>query len=138
VSVTLSPGASSIQVRNSFVAGRNARLKFQFQVEGERHASLRFGVAGIGQLDYLLDTDPEPKPGTLPVRKAGDGWLAVDVSLRELFDKAAANKKVTPAQARTTWNDDWLVTECQFGDWTPTAKEEATFRFRNPRIIEER
>jgi hypothetical protein len=99
VSVTLLPGASWVQVRNAFVVRRNTRLKLQFQTESRRAATFRFAVAGIGGLEYLLDTDPEPKPNTIPCRRAGDGWLEVDISLRELFDKAAASKKVTPAPA---------------------------------------
>ena len=126
VTLVLHPGASWVQLRNSFVVARGAALAFQINTQSPRPLTLRLAVAGLGDVDLPL-TKP-PAAGA----KLDDGqWHPITLNLREPLDKLAAEKKVTPAQARTTWNQDWLVTDCRLGDFGADAKEAATFEFKD-------
>ncbi|MBI2195104.1 MAG: fibronectin type III domain-containing protein [Planctomycetes bacterium] len=138
VKVTLPPGPAWIQVRNRFVVRRKSRLEFQVSTESQRNTFLRLNVAGVGPIDIpITGEEPENSPQKDLELVPDDGlWHPVKLNLREMIDRHAAEKQVTPAHGRTTWNEDWLVVECQFGDWTHTAKEEAEFQFQGLRLTE--
>jgi hypothetical protein len=126
VTLVLHPGASWVQLRNSFVVTKGAALAFQINTQSPRPLALRLAVAGLGDVDLPLTKLPAGGA------KLDDGqWHPVTLNLREPLDKLAAEKKVTPAQARTTWNEDWLVTDCRLGDFGADAKEAATFEFKD-------
>jgi hypothetical protein len=36
-----------------------------------------------------------------------------------LLDALAAQRKVKPADARTTWDHDWVITDVRFGHLSP-------------------
>lgn len=130
VKVTLPPGQSWIQVRNSFVARNDTQVAFQVKTESARPTALRVTVAGLVDVEFPITAS---EPGSLV---PSDGaWHEVIIDLGRAINLHASNKNVTPDQARTTWNDAWLVTECKFGDWTGAASEEASFCLRRFQVI---
>jgi len=135
VKVTLAGGPSSIQVRRSFVVGKDAQLRFRVKADADTPSSIRLTVAGLGDVDVLVTGAEEGKPvvGKCPDLADGD-WHDVAIPLRAALDRLAAEKKVTPAQARTTWNADWLITDCKFGRWAGGGTGKAVFWFQKVQI----
>jgi len=125
VTLTLHPGTSWVQFRNSFVVTPGARVQFQVRTTSQRPLVLHLAVAGLGNVDLPLAT--LVPPGT----DLADGqWHEVSADLRPTLDQLAAGSNVTPWQARTTWNQDWLVTACWLCDLRPAAQDAATFEFQ--------
>ncbi len=86
--------------------------------------------------NHVLDSDGDPVmigyrtkyPGMM-----GGGRPTVD------FDGTVVPPRLfTPAQARTTWNEDWVVMACHLGDWSTTSKEEAIFFIDDFRITQKK
>jgi len=136
VKVTLGPGLGAIQVRNSFVVERGTRLEMKFKTVSDRSSAIRLTVAGLGEVQVPLTGDPAPGIPVLaqPRPAADDQWHDVAVDLRAPLDRLAQAKKTTPAQHRTTWNDDWLVTACSFGNWGDDSKEPQVYCFQGLRV----
>lgn len=130
VKVTLPASACWVQVRNAFVVGPRTKLALRMRTESRREIMLRLAVAGLGDVDVPLRT-----VAPAGVDLADGQWHEITINLREVLDARAAQANVTPAQARTTWNEDWLVTACQFGDWSDAAGEEAVFFFQDLRLV---
>jgi hypothetical protein len=64
-------------------------------------------------------------------------WRQVTINLRDLLDAVGVQKKVTPAQPRTTWNEDWVITSVRFGHFAaPAAGHPASevYEFEDLRI----
>jgi hypothetical protein len=133
VTVTLLPGPGWVQAHSVFVVGPRTRLALRVQTESRRSAALRLSVAGLGEVDVPLST-LAPAGSDL----ADGQWHELSVDLRALLDRVAAERNVTPAQARTTWNEDWLVTACRFGDWSNDGQEQAVFCFQGLHVSEGR
>ncbi len=114
--IVLLPGAT-VHLRESALIGKGARLCFRFRTTSDAAASIRLSVAGLGDIGIAL----VGRPGqALPILCHLDGlndgrWKDIDVDLRPLLDKNAAERSATPEQARTTWNQDWIVTSLTLG-----------------------
>jgi hypothetical protein len=124
--VTLGP-QGYVHLRESLLVEDGTTLSFRFRTESPAGAGLKLSVAGLGELQVALVG--EPAPG-LPLLAQLDGlgggpWREVRLELRRPLDALAAEKKLTPAAARTSWTDDWLVTEMRFGRWAPAGAGEA-------------
>ncbi len=116
--VTLNSNAS-LHLRESALIERGTRLAFRFRTTNQAPVALRLWVAGLGDVQIVLVGPPLPND---PVLWRGDhlndgDWKYIDLELRPLLDKVAAERDMSPAEARTTWNDDWLVTEWFLGNF---------------------
>lgn len=133
VKITLPPGPSWIQARNSFVVRQNTKICLRIKTTSSREAMFRLSVAGLGNVDLPLDV---LAPGDTDLF---DGeWHEVDFGLRDFLDEIGKQKGVTTDRLRTTWNEDWLVMSCQFGDWSADSKDEAVFHVADFRLLEGR
>ncbi|MBI4601368.1 MAG: hypothetical protein HY721_05325, partial [Planctomycetes bacterium] len=95
---------------------RGTTLRFRFRAAGSAPAGLRLSVAGLGDVQVPL-AGPEAPGAPVLLRpeglRAGE-WADVRLDLRPALDAVAASKGIAPAQARTTWDDDWVVTAVRF------------------------
>jgi hypothetical protein len=118
--VTLPP-QGLIHLRESALIEKGSRLTFRFRTTSQTAAGIRLSVAGLGDLQVPLVGPPIPNvPRLTELNELNDGnWRQVSLDLRVLLDNLATDRKVTPAQARTSWLNDWLVTEMLFGHLDP-------------------
>ncbi|MBM4033229.1 MAG: hypothetical protein FJ291_15810 [Planctomycetes bacterium] len=136
VKVTLGRGTGAIQARSSFVVERGSTFRVRAKTLSEGASAFRLNVAGLGEVQIPLTGAAAPGVPALTQAslKADDQWHEVALDLRAALDKLAQEKKVAPAQARTTWNDDWLVTSCTFGNWGDASKEQQVYDLEGPQI----
>jgi hypothetical protein len=122
VRVALGPQAL-VHFRESLLVEQGTRFGFRVRTTSRTPASLRFSVAGLGDVNVVL-VGPPPADGAVlhEYRDLNTGsWQQIEVDLRKLLDGLAAERRVTPAEARTTWNEDWVVTAVRFGHFVPPA-----------------
>jgi hypothetical protein len=120
VRVALGP-QSLVHLRESMLVEKDTRLQFRFRTRSQSPATLQFQVAGLGETRVAL-VEPAASGGPLlqELRGLNDGsWKTVDLPLRTLLDALAAQRKVKPADARTTWDHDWVITDVRFGHLSP-------------------
>jgi len=136
VKVTLGPGKGAVQARNSFVVERGARLAVRCRTLSKRPSAFKLTVAGLGDVYVPLTGEAPPgKPATPSLGAAADDqWHECSIELRAALDALARKKNTSPAQHRTTWNDDWLVTACSFGNWGADPGGPEVYYFQNLRI----
>ncbi len=120
--LTLGP-QGQVHLRESLLVEKGTALKFRFRAAGKAAAGLRLAVAGLGEAQVPLAGEPAPGLPILerPSGLSGGAWKEVRLDLRADLDRLAREKKVKPADARTTWNEDWLVTDLRFGRFAPAA-----------------
>jgi len=123
VRVDLGP-QGSIHLRESALIDRGTSLRFRFWTRSASSSILRLSVAGLGDLAIALSgTTFEGLPVLSRVEGLNDGdWHSLDLDLRALLDRYATEKKLTPTDARTTWNDAWLITALRFGHFASGAQ----------------
>ena len=97
-------------------------MAFRFRTTSRTPAAIRLSVAGLGDVQIPLVGEPSADiPVIVDLNELNDGnWKQVHLALREQLDRFAAQKQVNAAQARTTWNEDWVVTQWRFGHFAPS------------------
>ncbi|MBI3467482.1 MAG: hypothetical protein HY000_31115 [Planctomycetes bacterium] len=138
--VQLGPQAV-FHLRESALVEKGTRLKFHFHTTSQIPAGIRLSVAGLGDLQIPLVGPPAPNiPVLADIGELNNGGKEVSLELRPRLDAVAAQRQVSPAQARTSWNNDWLVTAFQFGHLTPAGTDPvkpARYRFEDFQLVRE-